>query len=121
MHNGFLNTYSSKGGKNIILVPLSLSELHKNKPQKWPEHSDLLLTFGEPLLKASYHEFKAFKEWILNVQEELDAPLSSHPIAIFLITYFCHLFPEEIPMVYLLKEISSTTLILLQVLSFQTS
>ena len=65
MHNVFLDTYSfSKGGKNLTLAPLFPSELHKNKPQKQPEHSDLLLTFTEPHSKASCHEFKAFKEWI---------------------------------------------------------
>ena len=69
----------------ITLVPLSSSELHKGNPQKQHEHSDLLLTFSEPLLKASYHEFKAFKQWILNVQEEPEATLSSHPVPISLI------------------------------------
>jgi len=98
MHNEFLNTYSfSKGGKKITLVPLSPSELHKSKPQKRQEHSNLLLTFSEPLLKALYHEFKAFKEWILNVQKEPKTPLPSHPIVISLITHFSHLFSEEIP------------------------
>ena len=98
MHNGFLNTYSFFfGGKKITLVPLSPSELHKSKPQKKPEHSGCLLTFSEPLRQASYHEFKAFKEWILNIQEEPETPLPSHPIAISLIHQFCHLFPEEIP------------------------
>jgi len=62
MHDEFLNTYSfSKRGKKITLVPFSPFELHKNKLQKKPKHSDLPLTFSEPLLKASYHEFKAFK------------------------------------------------------------
>ena len=58
MHNGFLNTYSfTKEGKKITLAPLSPFELHKDKPQTKPHQSDLLLTFSEPLLKASYHEF----------------------------------------------------------------
>jgi len=62
-HDGFLNTYSlSKGGKRITLKPLSPSELLKNKPTKSHEHSGCLLTFSETLLKASNHEFKAFKE-----------------------------------------------------------
>ena len=79
------------------MVPLSPSELQKNKPQKKPKYYDLLLTFSEPLLKASYHEFKAFKEWNPNVQEEPETPLPSRPIAISLITHFSHLFSEEIP------------------------
>jgi len=79
------------------LVPSSPSELHKNKPQKWHEHFDLLLTFSESRLKASRHEFKDFEEWILNVQVEPETPLPSHPVAISLIPRFSHLFPEEIP------------------------
>ena len=63
-----------------------------------PHQSDLLLTFSEPLLKASYHEFKAFKVWILSIQDKLEAPLPSHPVAKALIHNFCHLFPEETPM-----------------------
>jgi len=71
MHNGFLNTYSFfKGGKRITLTPLSPFELSKHKPQKQPERSDILFACSEPLLKASYHEFKAFKVWILVTQEE---------------------------------------------------
>jgi len=66
MHNGYLNTYSfTKYGKKITLNPMSPSELHKMKPQKSQNQSDLLLTYVEPLLKASQHEFKALKEWIL--------------------------------------------------------
>jgi len=66
MRNGFLNTYSfSKGGKKITLTPLSLSELSKHKLQKSYERLDMLFTCSEPLLKASYHELRAFREWIL--------------------------------------------------------
>jgi len=68
MYNGLLNTYSfSKGRKKINLGLLAPFEIHKNRPQKSPEHSDLFLTSGEPLLKSSYHQFRAFKEWILNL------------------------------------------------------
>jgi len=99
MHNGFLNTYSfTKEGKKITLSHLSPSQLHKDKPQKKPHQSDLLLTLSEPLSKASYHEFKAFKEWILNIQDEPESPLPSHSVAKALIHQFCHLFPDEIPM-----------------------
>ena len=82
MHNGFLNTYSfSKGVKQITLVPLSPSKLHKSKPTEKPEHSRCLLSFSEPLLKASYHEFKAFKEWILNIQDKPETPMPAHRVA----------------------------------------
>ena len=82
MHNGFLSTYSfSRGGKRITLVPLSPSELSKHKPQKQPERSDLLFACSEPLLKASCHQFRAFKEWILTSQEEFESPLPNHPIS----------------------------------------
>jgi len=75
MHNGYLNTYSfTKDGKKITLVPLPPSELHETKPQNKPTHSDLLLDVSEPSLKASQHEFKAFKEWILSIQEEPENP-----------------------------------------------
>jgi len=72
MHNGFLNTYSfSRGGKKITLTPLSPSELSKHKLQKSSEISDMLFACSEPLLKASYHEFRAFREWISATQEEI--------------------------------------------------
>jgi len=75
IHDGCLNTYSfSKDGKKIVLAPLSPSQIHKIKPSKQPT-SDLLLTCSEPLLKASHHEFKAFREWILTSCEESTSPL----------------------------------------------
>jgi len=58
----------------------------------------LLLTVSELLLKASQPEFKAFKEWILSMQEEPRTPLPTHLVAKTLIQNFCHLFPKEIPM-----------------------
>jgi len=99
MYNGYLNTYFfTKDGKKITLAPLFPSKLHQNKPQNNSSQSDLLLIFSEPLLKASHHEFKAFKKWILSIQDEPKAPLPTHPIAKALIQKFCHLFPEGIPM-----------------------
>ena len=62
-----------------------------------PKQSDLLLTFSKPLLKASHHEFKAFREWILNIQDERESLLPSHPLAKALIHLFCYLFPAETP------------------------
>jgi len=65
MHNGYYDSYFfAKDGKKITLAPLPLSKLHEIKPQNKPNHSNLLRTVSEPLLKASQHEFKAFKEWI---------------------------------------------------------
>jgi len=55
------------------------------------------LTLGEPLLKASQHEFKASKEWILQVQDGPETPLPSHPIAKVILNQFSHLFPNELP------------------------
>ena len=52
---------------------------------------------SEPILKASQHKFKAFKEWILTIQDEPASPLPTHLAAKALIQNFCHLFPEEIP------------------------
>jgi len=64
--NGYLNTYAfTKDGKKITLAPLSPSQLQKKPSTKKPDRSDLLLTLSEPLLKASQHEFKSFKDWIL--------------------------------------------------------
>ena len=83
MHDGYLNTYTfSKDGKKIILAPLRPSQLHKSNPQNAQNHSDLFLNFNGSLLKASYHEFKAFKEWILTSQEESKTHLPSYPLAI---------------------------------------
>ena len=97
-HDGCLNTYSfSKDGKKITLAPLSPSQLHKHKATSKPPHSDLLLTCSESLLKASHHEFKAFKEWILTTLEESEAPHPTHPMAMELLTHFTHVFPDEIP------------------------
>ena len=98
MHNGYLNTYSfTKDGKKITLAPLAPSKLHENPPQNKPKHSECLLALNESVLKASQHEFKAFKEWILSIQEEPDNLLPTHRVAKALLEKFCHLFPEEIP------------------------
>jgi len=97
-HDGYLSTYSfSKDGKKITLVPLSPSQLHKSKPLNTKTHLDLFLTFSGPLLKASHHEFKAFKEWILTSLHECETPIATHPLAIVLLKQYTHVFPEEIP------------------------
>ena len=57
----------------------------------------MLFACSEPLLKASYHEFRAFREWILATQEESESPLLDHPIAKSLRKRFSHVFPAEIP------------------------
>ena len=122
MHDGFQNTYSfSKGGKKITLKPLAPSELHKNKPTKKLEHYGYLRSFSETLLKASNHEFRAFEEWILNVQDEPESPMRTHPIAKSLIQEFYHLFQRRYPRVYLPKEKSNITSISFLVQSFQIS
>jgi len=60
-HNGYLNTYSfTKDGKKVTLSSLTPSQLQKAKPQK--DRSDVVLACSEPILKASHHELKAFKE-----------------------------------------------------------
>ena len=98
IHDGCLNTYTfSKDGKKITLAPLSPSQLHKHKPSIKQPQSDLLLTCSEPLLKASLHEFKAFKAWILTSLEETENPYPTHPMAIALLTKFVHVFLDEIP------------------------
>jgi len=57
----------------------------------------MLFTYSGPLLKASYHEFRAFKEWILAIQEEFKSPALDHPISKSLLKWFSHVFPEKIP------------------------
>ena len=80
MHNGYLNTYSfTKDGKKITLAPLSPSQLHKQPSTKKPDRSDLFLTFSEPLLKASHHEFRAFKDWILTSLDEPEMTSQTTP------------------------------------------
>ena len=122
MDNGYLNTDSfTKDGKKITLVPLPPSKLHELKPQNKPNHSDLPLAVSEPMLKGFQHEFKAFKEWILSIQEEPEHPLPTHPVAQTLLQNSITCFPRRYPWVYLLKEISNTTLILFLVLSYLIS
>jgi len=97
-HNGYLNTYSfTKDGKKVTLSSLTPSQLQKAKPQKNQDRSDVLLACSEPILKASHHELKAFKEWILATLDEDESPKPTHPLAISLLQQFTHLFPEEIP------------------------
>ena len=97
-HDGYLNTYSfSKDGKQITLAPLSPSKLPKHKPTNRNPHSDLLLACNESTLKASLHEFKSFKEWILTSLEESEHPCPTHPMANALLKLYSHVFPDEIP------------------------
>jgi len=64
--------------KIVALSPLSLSQLHKQNNEG---HLDLFFTFSKLLLKASYHPFKAFNEWILTSHNESEAPSLSHCIS----------------------------------------
>jgi len=97
-HGGYLNTYSfSKDSNKITLAPSSNSQLHKRKPQNTQTHSDLFLTFSKPLPKAFYHEFKAFKEWIITFLDESETATPTHPATIALLKQFSHVFLEEIP------------------------
>jgi len=65
-HDGYLNTYSfTKDNKRITLAPLSPSKIIKHKSTNANPHSDVLLACNEFTLKASLHEFKTFREWIL--------------------------------------------------------
>jgi len=62
----------------------------------------LLLTLGELLLKAPLHEFKAFKEWVLTSQEEVEPSLSqilsqTHSLAKPFLNQLSHVFSKEIP------------------------
>ena len=67
MHNGYMNTCSfTKDGTKMTLAHLSLSNLKQIKPQNTSNKSNFLLTISEPLLKASQHEFKAFREWVFD-------------------------------------------------------
>ena len=94
MHNGYWNTYSfTKDSKKITLAPLPPSKLHEIPPQNKPKHDECLLAVSESVLKASQHEFKAFREWILSIQEEPENLMPTHPIAKALIENFCHRFP----------------------------
>jgi len=56
----------------------------------------LLLACSEPILKASYHKFKAFKEWIFTTLEETEPSKAIHPPAVPLPKRFAHLSPKEI-------------------------
>jgi len=97
MHNGYLNTYSfTKDGKKFTLAPLSPSQFHKKPSIKKPDHSNLCLTFSEPLLKASHHEFRAFIDWILTGQGKPKTALTKHPLAMTLLQTYAHIFPDEI-------------------------
>jgi len=80
MHNSYINTYSfTKDGKKIILATLPPSKLHEIQPQTKPKQVDCFLSVSEPILKASQHEFKAFKERILSIQDEAESLLLTHP------------------------------------------
>jgi len=81
IHNGYLNNYSfTKDGKKITLAHLPRSKLHKIYPQSKPKQVGCLLSVSEPILKASQCEFKAFKEWILSMQDELESLMPTHPL-----------------------------------------
>jgi len=57
----------------------------------------LILTCSDSLLKATHHEFKAFKAWILISLEESETPYPTHPLAIALLKLYSYVFSEEIP------------------------
>jgi len=103
-HDGHLNTYSLKDGKKITLAPLGPSQLYKSKPLNTQTPSDLFLTFSEPLLKVSHHEFKASKEWILTSLKESEIPTPTYPFAISYSSNF-HMYSwKRYPWGYLLRD-----------------
>jgi len=120
-HDGYLNTYSLKDGKKITLAPLSPSQIHKHKPSNTNPHSDMILTCSESLLKASHHEFKGFKEWILTSLEEPKHPTQltpwPWPPSNFTLMYFRRKYPRDCPT----KDQFSTILILFSEPSCQTN
>jgi len=52
---------------------------------------------NESILKASFHEFKAFKDWILLLDDEAETTDLLHTLVVSLLKQFQHLFTEEIP------------------------
>jgi len=98
MHDGYLNTYSfNKDGKRITLAPLSPSQLYKLKATHTNAPSDILLACNEAAIKATLHEYKPFKEWILASLDEAEPTQPVHHKAKPLLKLFSHVFPEEIP------------------------
>jgi len=99
MHDGYLNTYSFiKDGKKVSHAPLTPSQLIKAKPLLCLNQTEMLLTLAEPFLKASQHEFRAFKEWLLLSLEETETPPAQmRPQVVSLLEQFTHAFLEEIP------------------------
>jgi len=98
INNGYLNTYSfTKDGKKLTLTPLAPSQLYKKPSTKKPHRLDLFLSFSEPLLRASHHEFRAFRDWILTNLDEPETTSLKHPLAMALLQTFPHVFPDEIP------------------------
>jgi len=74
IHDGYYNTYSFvKDGKKATLTPSSPHHMPKHKPSKPTETLEKLLTLMKSDLKASQHEFRPSKEWILQANSELDA------------------------------------------------
>jgi len=72
MHNGYLNTYSfTKEGKKITLAPLALPNSTKMPHKNTLNIQIYFSLLMNPLLKATLHEFQAFKEWILIIQDGL--------------------------------------------------
>jgi len=53
----------------------------------------MLPACSEPILRASQHELRAFKGWILATLEEIIPPKPTHPLAIAWLKQFAHLFP----------------------------
>ena len=81
----------------------------------------MLFACSEPLLKASYHELRDFRDWILATQEESESPLPDHPIAKSLLKRFSHVFQKRYPLDYPQKGISSIISTLFLAQSFQTN
>jgi len=71
-YDGYLKTSSFvKDGKKVTLTPLALHQMPKHKSSKPTETPEKLLNF-----KASQHEFRPIKEWILQANCELDVILT---------------------------------------------
>ena len=101
----FEHLYLVQGWEEDYPCPFKPFTTPQNKLQKNLEHLDLFLNFSEPLLKASYHEFRAFKESILISHDESESSFLSYTLSITVLDHSAHVLPEDIPSGLAPKEV----------------
>ena len=79
------------------LRPFSPFPAPQKSPKKGHWTTIFVSYFQWAIIKGFSYEFRAFKEWILTMDDKSKSSLPSHPLAVSILHKYVYVFPKEIP------------------------